>query len=406
MNKLSGTRILLGITGSIAAYKAAQWASEMIKEEAVVTVVMTAASQQFITPLTFAALTGNRVHSDMFALDPEGVMAHINLSREHDIILIAPATAQTITRLATGSAEDLLSTAVLAAHIPVVVCPAMNAAMYGHPATQESISRLLDFGYHVIQPERGHLACGETGRGRLANWDTVRERLLAALTPQDLKGQKVVITAGPTQERIDPARYLTNRSSGKMGYALARAAKRRGAEVTLVTGPVHLPLPPEVACVQVVSAADMEKAVATVSDTAAVVIKAAAVADYRPVEVRAQKIKKKQEYCSLELVKNRDILAGLGTRKPDVQVLVGFAAESHNHEQEGRKKLIEKQLDLIAVNDILGDGTGFDVDTNQVLLIDDQESIMLPLLSKEETAARILDKIVTLLRRKSVLPTG
>ncbi len=403
MNSLSGVRVLLGTSGSIAVYKAADWAREMVKEEAVVTTVMTAASRQFVTELTFAALTGNPVYADMFAADPDGVMAHINLSRENDLLLIAPATAQTISRLAAGSAEDLLSAVVLAAKIPVVICPAMNTNMYTHPATRRNIDTLCSFGYHVVDPDSGSLACGETGEGRLAEWGSVRELLLNLLTCRDLQGQRILITAGPTHEMIDPARYITNRSSGKMGYALARVAKRRGAEVTLVTGPVHLPVPPGVRCIPVVSAGDMETAVMDTADEVDVIIKAAAVADYRPATIHEQKIKKHNERFSLELIKNKDILAGLGACKKHDQVLVGFAAESRNHEQEGRRKLEQKNLDLIAVNDILGKATGFDVDTNRVTLIDSEGISTLPLLSKEETASRILDKIVTLLAGKGLL---
>ncbi|WP_028581279.1 bifunctional phosphopantothenoylcysteine decarboxylase/phosphopantothenate--cysteine ligase CoaBC [Desulfogranum japonicum] len=405
MNDLTGVRILLGTSGSVAVYKAAEWARELVKEEAIVTTLMTAAAQQFVTPLTFAALTGNSVYSNMFSIDPDGVMAHINLSRENDVLLVAPATAQTISRLATGSAEDLLSAVVLAAKIPVVICPAMNTNMYTHPATQENLHKLIGFGYRIVKPDSGSLACGETGEGRLAGWDTVRELLLSLLTPQDLLGQKIVITAGPTQEPIDPARYITNRSSGKMGYALARVAQRRGAEVTLITGPVHLPPPPGITCVHILSAEDMENAVMDVADKATVIIKAAAVADYRPAEIHQQKMKKYKEHFSLELDKNNDILAELGKRKKDEQVLVGFAAESQNHDQEGRRKLREKNLDLIAVNDILGKTTGFDVDTNQVLLIDREDSTSLPLMSKENTASHILNKIVDLLNRKGMLAT-
>ena len=249
MSGLQGKRILLGVTGSIAAYKAAEWVRALVKEEAMVTVILTEAAERFVTALTFAALSGNPVYRDLFDDAPDRVMAHINLSREHDVIVVAPATAQTMARLAAGMADNLLASVILAATIPVLVCPAMNSAMLAHAATQENIVRLRGFGYHLVEPASGSLACGESGAGRLPDWDVGREALLSVFAPQDLNGRRVLITAGPTREPIDPARYISNRSSGKMGYALARTARRRGAEVTLISGPVSLPAPPGTACV-------------------------------------------------------------------------------------------------------------------------------------------------------------
>lgn len=262
MSGLQGKRILFGVTGSVAAYKAAEWIRALVKEEAMVTVVLTEAASRFVSALTFAALSGNPVYQDMFDEAPDQVMAHINLSREHDAIVVAPATAQTMARLAAGMADNLLASVILAARIPVLVCPAMNSAMLAHPATQENIVRLRHFGYHMVEPASGSLACGESGAGRLPDWEVGREALLGLFAPQDLKDLGVLITAGPTREPIDPARYISNRSSGKMGYALARTASRRGAEVTLISGPVGLPPPPGVKVVRVTTAEEMAVAVA------------------------------------------------------------------------------------------------------------------------------------------------
>ena len=393
---LSGKRILLGVTGSIAAYKAAGWVRELTTRSALVTVIMTRAAERFVTGITFGALSGNRVYKDMFAEQPEELMAHITLSRDADILLIAPATAHTISRLACGMADDLLSTVVLAAKIPVVVCPAMNTAMYSHPATRHNIDQLQGLGYHIIPADSGELACGEEGAGRLPEWEIVQEKLIALFCPQDLKGKKVVITAGPTREALDPARYLSNRSSGKMGYALARTAARRGAVVTLVSGPVNLPAPPGVETIQVTTARQMQSQVLEVAESADIIVKAAAVSDFKPKNYQQQKIKKAQGLTSIEVEENPDILAYLGEKKHRGSILVGFAAESRNHEAEGRRKLQQKKTDLIVVNDILGPETGFDVETNQVILVDAGQSKQLPLLSKEETANRIWDHILKL----------
>ena len=299
--------------------------------------------------------------------------------------------------LAPGMADNLLASVILAATIPVLVCPAMNSAMLAHAATQENIVRLRGFGYHLVEPASGSLACGESGAGRLPDWDVGREALLSVFAPQDLNGRRVLITAGPTREPIDPARYISNRSSGKMGYAQARTARRRGAEVTLISGPVSLPAPPGVKLIRVTTAEEMAVLVAQQAGLAEVIVKSAAVADFRPAAYQEQKIKKRQAGLALELVKNTDILMELGRKRRPGQLLVGFAAESGDHEAEGRRKLTEKNLDLIVVNDILGKQTGFDVETNQVTLIDKADSLVLPLLSKEDTADRIWDKVVALL---------
>ncbi|HEB49996.1 MAG TPA: bifunctional phosphopantothenoylcysteine decarboxylase/phosphopantothenate--cysteine ligase CoaBC [Desulfobulbus sp.] len=393
---LQGRRILFGVTGSIAAFKAAGWVRCLAREEARVTVVMTRAAEQFISRLTFGALSGNRVHGDMFADDPAGIMAHITLSREADCVLIAPATAQTIARLAHGMADDLLSATVLAADIPVVLCPAMNTNMLRHPATRDNLERLRGIGYTVIEPASGTLACGEVGAGRMPGWDLVRETLLALFADQDLEGRRILITAGPTREPLDPVRYLSNRSSGRMGYALARTARRRGGEVRLVTGPVSLSDPPGVEVIRVTTAQEMRDAVLALAGSVDIIVGAAAVADFRPRSCRELKIKKSGADPCIELEPNPDIMAELGRSRRSGQLLVGFAAESHDHEQEGRRKLEEKNLDLVVVNDILGSRTGFDVETNQVTLLTARDRRQLPLLSKEATADRIWDRVVEL----------
>jgi phosphopantothenoylcysteine decarboxylase / phosphopantothenate---cysteine ligase len=401
---LNGKSVLLGITGSIAAYKTLDWIRALTGEGARVQVVMTAAACRFIQPLTFAALSGQKVHTEMFAAEDEENIPHISLARECDLILIAPATASTIARLANGLAEDLLSAIVLAARSHVLLCPAMNSQMYQHPATQANLARLTAYGYEVVNPATGLMACGEEGPGRLPDWGTVKEAVLGALSPQDLSGQKVLITAGPTHEPLDPVRYLGNRSSGKMGYALARTARRRGATVMLVSGPTHLPPPPGVELIRVRTATEMHQAVMSRLTEVSVIIKAAAVSDFRPAVVEEQKIKKSQAVPVLALTANTDILAELGDLKKNMAfppLLVGFAAESQAHLAEGRKKLLGKNLDLLAVNDILAEDGGFAVDTNRVLLIDQTDNnTELPLLSKEETADRIWDKVASLISDK------
>ncbi len=398
---LAGRRILVGICGSIAAYKVADWLRAMLREGAQPTVVMTRAAERFVTPLTFAALTGNPVHTDMFAAADAHRLPHIGLGQEADAILVAPATAQTIARLATGQADDLVAAVILAARVPVIVCPTMNPGMYTHPATTANLQRLADYGYRLVTPESGRMACGAEGPGRLPSWEAARFALLQALAPQDLAGKYLVITAGPTREPLDPVRFLTNRSSGRMGYALAAAAAVRGARVTLVSGPVNLAPPPEVETVPVSSAAEMAEQVFARAADADCIIKAAAVGDFRFAAPLERKLKKNEAPPSLELTANPDILAELGTMKKrgDIRaVLVGFAAESDDHLAEGRRKLAAKNLDLICVNDILAADAGFEVTTNRITIIDAQHGVeSLPLLSKDDTAHRILDRVADLL---------
>jgi len=393
---LTGKRILFGVTGSIAAFKAAGWVRDLSAEEADVTVVMTRSAERFVSSLSFGALSGNPVYRDMFDEEPDKLMAHINLSRDADCILIAPATAQTIARLAHGMADDLLSTVVLAAKIPVVICPAMNSNMLSHPATEKNILRLQEMGYLVIPPDSGALACGEEGAGRLPEWEVVRENLISVFCPQNLAGKKIIVTAGPTREPLDPVRFLSNRSSGKMGYSLARTAARRGAEVMLVSGPVSLVDPPGVQVVHVTTADEMRTKVLEHAVNADIVVKAAAVADFKPKNYQEQKIKKSGADRCIELEDNPDILLELGQNRRTDCLLIGFAAESQNHEQEGVRKLEQKNADLIVVNDILGTSTGFDAETNQVILVDRNGSRHLPLLSKVDTANQIWDHVLTL----------
>jgi len=397
--RFAGKKILFGITGSIAAYKAAEWVRELVKAEAEVTVVMTEAAARFVSSLTFAALSGRRVYTGMFEADAGEEMTHISLARECDLFIIAPATAQSIAKLAYGFADDLLSTLVLAAKAKVLVFPAMNSNMYCHAATQANLTRLQEYGYGVIKPEQGKLACGDEGIGRLVDWETAREAVLSVLSDQDLQEQTILITAGPTWESFDPARHLSNRSSGKMGYALARTASRRGARVILVSGPSPSAPPPGVEMVRVESAQQMHDAVMEHYSRADIVVMAAAVSDYRPGESQEQKMKKGGKAMGLELVPNPDILKKLGQKKKRAKrpLLVGFAAESSEHIEEGKRKLKEKNLDLIAINDIIGKATGFGTDTNQLSLIDREHRLdKLPLCSKEECADMIWDKVVKL----------
>ena len=397
---LSGRKILFGVCGSIAAYKSAGWVRELSKAEARVTVVMTAAASRFVSSLTLAALSGQRVYTHMFEADAGEEMTHISLAADCDLIVVSPASAQTIARLAHGMADDLLSTVILAATARVLIFPAMNSKMYCHPATQSNLARLKEYGYQVIGPGEGLLACGDEGIGKLVDWQVGREAILSALTKQDLSNKSVLITAGPTWESLDPVRHLSNRSTGRMGYALARTARRRGATVTLVSGPTSLEPPPGVEVIKVESAAEMYEAVMDRFEQADIVVKSAAVSDYRPAKHLQQKMKKTAEKLTLQMVSNPDILLELGKRKKRKKkpLLVGFAAESRNHLAEGKRKLKNKNLDMIVINDIKGRQTGFGGDTNQITLVDKSgQADRLPLLSKEECADIIWDRALSLL---------
>ncbi|MFP3983079.1 MAG: bifunctional phosphopantothenoylcysteine decarboxylase/phosphopantothenate--cysteine ligase CoaBC [Desulfurivibrionaceae bacterium] len=393
----NGRKILLCMTGGIAAYKVCDWIRLFKKEGAEVTVLMTRAAGRFIASHTPAALSGNRVYSEMFVEERAHEIPHINLARDHDLILIAPATANTMARLAHGLADDLLSAVVLASRSRVVVCPAMNSDMYLHPATQINMETLKDLGYEVVQPGEGTMACGEEGPGRLPEWEDILEIAARSVSSQDLAGKSVLITAGPTEEPLDPVRFLSNRSSGKMGYALARMAWRRGAEVNLVSGPTALSCPTGVKLTSVRTAGEMHDEVISRCGEVDFVIKAAAVSDLRPRNFSAVKIKKSGASDSLGLTANPDILAELGDLKKEGRiqaVLAGFAAESGNLVEEGKRKLTSKGLDLIVVNNILADDAGFASENNRVIIIDREKQVTeLPLLSKEETANRIWDAI-------------
>lgn len=402
-NHFAGKKIVIGVSGSIAAFKVAGWVSNLSKQEARVEVIMTDSACHFVTPLTFQSLSGNEVHTDMFSDSSQDAMMHIQLGQEADLFLIAPATANTIAKLAHGLADDLLTTTALVTRSQVVICPAMNPAMYSHPATQQNIEKLKKLGYLVVDPEVGLMACKDEGKGRLPEWDVLQEVLLRQLSKGDLRGKKVLVTAGPTREALDPARFISNRSSGKMGYNLAQAAWRRGADVVLVSGPSSLSTPYGVNRVMVESAAEMKEAVLENSDSADIIIKSAAVSDFKPAHYSSQKVKKKQgEGTTLELIRTEDILKGLGERKRKDQILVGFAAETENHLEEGRRKFIQKKLDLIAVNNIGGENTGFEVDTNKITLLSENETRELPFTSKEHCADLLLNSIHEIIQVKRV----
>jgi phosphopantothenoylcysteine decarboxylase/phosphopantothenate--cysteine ligase len=391
----AGKKIVVAISGSISAFKVAGWVSTLAGEEAMVDVIMTRCAQEFVTPLTFASLSGRTVFQDMFCAEHDDPMSHITLGRDRDCILVAPATAQTIARLANGLADDLLSATVLAAAVPVIVCPAMNSNMYEHPATQQNIERLKQFGYLVIEPDSGQMACGESGKGRLPDWQRVSEHLLRCIAPKDLSGQRILVTAGPTREIYDPVRFLSNRSSGKMGYALARSAFRRGADVTLVSGPTALAVPEGVTAFSVSSAQEMYDTVMSLFEGFSIIVKSAAVSDFRPLEVHSEKIKKEHSPDTIVLEQTQDILKELGSKiNPERQLLVGFAAESSDIEVQARKKLIGKNLDLIAVNDIAAQGSGFEGENNQLTLVSRETTTALPFTTKLKTADLLWDFII------------
>jgi len=390
---LKDRKIVLGVTGGIAAYKTAELVRELVRAGAEVHVVMTKNAQSFITPLTFQTLSGNPVATELFSVIEESEIGHISLADRAEILVIAPATANIIGKIASGIADDMLTTIVMATKAPVLLAPAMNVHMWENPICQENIEKLRARGYKFVDPESGELACGYEGKGRLAEVPTIMEEIRALLSPKDLAQEKILITAGPTEEPIDPVRFVTNRSSGKMGFALAHAARRRGAEVTLISGPTALPAPQKVNYISVRSAAEMREAVLNNLNNASILLMAAAVSDYRPKKAAPEKIKKSKSETVLELERNPDILAEAGQRKGQ-RIIVGFAAETENLLQNARQKLKEKNLDLIVANDITLPGAGFEVDTNIVKLLDPSGKVEeLPLMTKEELADRILDRI-------------
>ena len=389
--------IIVGVTGGIAAYKAAELVSLLTKQGHAVRCLMTQAAGQFITPLTLQTLSGNKVYTDLFNLheEPEWQVEHVGLAHWADCILIVPASADFLGKVAHGLADDLLSTCVMATKAPVYFALAMNDQMYANPLVQRNIQLLREVGYHFIEPEEGALACGTSGKGRMAAPQKIAS-MLERLRTQDMEHLRVVVTAGPTREAIDPVRYLTNHSSGKMGYAIARQAANRGAEVILISGPSQEQVPPGVIYVPVQSAQEMFLAVQQYYGQADAVIKAAAVADYRPKQVFDRKLKKTEGDLTLELERNVDILAWLGAHKTE-QILVGFAAETDNVEQNALGKLQRKHLDFIAANDVTEANSGFGKDTNKIALYGADHSVIdLPVLRKEDAADRILDAVLQL----------
>ncbi|WP_303721074.1 bifunctional phosphopantothenoylcysteine decarboxylase/phosphopantothenate--cysteine ligase CoaBC [Malonomonas rubra] len=397
---LENKTVILGVSGGIAVYKAVELLRLLTKAGATVHVVMSKNAQEFVTPLTFQTLSGNPVHTELFNLYQEQEIGHISLADRADLFILAPATANLIGKIANGLADDLLSTSVMATKAPVLVVPAMNSNMYENPLYQQNEKKLAEAGYQVMEPATGELACGWLGKGKLPEPELIFAAADAMLTAKDLSGCRVLVTAGPTREELDPIRYLTNYSSGKMGYAVAAAAAARGASVTLVSGPTSLQTPYGVEVVPVRSAEQMRAAVLECFAESDVVIKAAAVADYRPARRGENKIKKTADEMTIELEKNPDILSELGTRKQE-QVLVGFAAETESLLVHATEKLQKKGLDMIVANDVTAEGAGFDVDTNLVrFLFADGKVEELDLMRKEQVANRLLDQVAELWQAK------
>ena len=391
---LTGKTIVLGVTGSIAAYKIANLASMLVKQNADVHVIMTQNATRFIMPMTFETLTQNKCITDTFDRNFNFDVKHVSLAKRGDLFLVAPCTANVIGKVAGGICDDMLTTTIMATKAPVLFAPAMNTGMWENPVLQDNLRKLQHYGYHVIEPAVGRLACGDTGSGKMPSEETLLEHILLHLAREkDLKGKRMLITAGPTQEAIDPVRFISNRSSGKMGYALAKMAVLRGAEVTLVSGPVSIRPFAGIERVGVRSAQEMFEAVSERSAANDVIIMCSAVADYKPVSYSAQKVKKSDDEMSIALTRTQDILGWLGEHKREGQVIVGFSMETENLIDNSRRKLTKKHADLICANSIASEQTGFAVDTNKVTLISQQDVTELPLCSKEETADLILDSI-------------
>ena len=394
---LKGKTVLLGITGSIAAYKIAYLASALHKLHADVHVLMTENATNFINPITFETLTGNKCLVDTFDRNFQFQVEHVSIAKKADVVMIAPASANVIGKLANGLADDMLTTTVMACRCQKILSPAMNTAMYENPVVQDNIRKLKNYGYEGITPASGYLACGDTGAGKMPEPETLLEYILKdAAFQKDLAGKQLLVTAGPTQEAIDPVRCLTNHSSGKMGYAIAKMAMLRGAEVTLVSGPTAIEPPLFVKVVPVTSARDMFEAVTGLSNEQDIIIKAAAVADYRPKQVSEDKVKKKDDQAFIELERTDDILKYLGQHKKQGQFLCGFSMETRDMIRNSRAKLEKKNLDMVAANNLKVEGAGFQGDTNVLTLITQDEEVSLPLMSKEDAALKILDKILLL----------
>ncbi|MBE6271084.1 MAG: bifunctional phosphopantothenoylcysteine decarboxylase/phosphopantothenate--cysteine ligase CoaBC [Prevotella ruminicola] len=394
---LTGKTIVLGVTGGIAAYKSANLASMLIKLHADVHVIMTQNATKFITPMTFETLTNNKCIVDTFDRNFSFDVKHVSLAKRGDLFVVAPCTANVIGKLAHGICDDMLTTTMLATRAPKLIAPAMNTGMWENPILQDNLVKLQGYGYHIISPIVGRLACGDTGTGKMQSEEVIVEHILSYMAKEkDLQGKRYLITAGPTQEAIDPVRYITNHSSGKMGYAIAKMARLRGAQVTLVSGPVGIKPFEGVEVVPVVSAKEMFEATTSRSSESDVIIMCSAVADYTPAVYADQKVKKHDGELTIELKRTQDILGWLGEHKPANQTLVGFSMETENLIENSRAKLLKKHADLICANSIAGGQTGFAVDTNKVTLIGPEAVKELPLCSKEETANLIIDHIQTI----------
>lgn len=391
---LKGKHIVLGVTGSIAAYKIASLASMLKKKQADVTVIMTQNATNFINPITFETLTGNKCLVDTFDRNFQYSVEHVALAKQADVFMVAPASANLIAKAAHGLADDMLTTTLLACTCPKIVAPAMNTRMFQNEIVQDNLKRLEHYGMEVIHPASGYLACGDTGEGKMPEPEVLYEYIVKALTPKDMAGRHVLVTAGPTQEKMDPVRYISNHSTGKMGYAIAAQAMRRGADVTLVSGRVSIQPPIGVHVVPIVSAADMAQAVKDRADEQDIIIKAAAVADYRPADVSDEKVKKKDDSLSLALERTEDILAYLGAHRREGQFLCGFSMETEHMIENSRAKLEKKNIDMIVANNLKQKGAGFGTDTNVVTLLTREETVELPMMSKEEVADALLDYIV------------
>lgn len=398
---LEGKTVLLGVTGSIAAYKIAYLASTLKKRRADVHVLMTKNATNFINPITFETLTGNKCLVDTFDRNFQFQVEHVSIAKKADVVMIAPASANVIGKLAHGIADDMLTTTIMACKCKKFISPAMNTNMFENPVVQDNLKILEHYGYEVIAPASGYLACGDTGAGKMPEPETLLAYIeREAACEKDLKGKKILVTAGPTQESIDPVRYITNHSSGKMGYAIAKAAMLRGADVTLVSGRTAIEPPMFVKVVPVVTAKDMYEAVTSVSDEQDIIIKAAAVADYRPAKVSDEKVKKSDGQMSIELERTDDILKFLGEHKRDGQFLCGFSMETQNVIGNSRAKLTKKNLDMVAANNVKVEGAGFQGDTNVLTLITQDEDVSLQLMSKEDAANIILDKILSIMKER------
>lgn len=397
---LSGKNVVLGVTGSIAAYKIANLASALVKLHADVTVIMTQNATNFINPITFETLTGNKCLVDTFDRNFQYSVEHVSLAKRTDIFLVAPASANVIGKMAHGIADDMLTTTILACRCPKLVSPAMNTNMYENPIVQDNLKILERYGFEVIDPACGYLACGDTGAGKMPEPEVLLSYILRTIAcEKDLAGKKVMVTAGPTQERIDPVRCVTNHSTGKMGYAIAENCMRRGASVTLVTGPTALAPPPFVEVVPVVSAADMATAVKGRAAEQDIIIKAAAVADYRPTRPADEKVKKKDGNTALEMERTEDILSYLGANKWPGQFLCGFSMETENMLENSRAKLVKKRADMIVANNLKTAGAGFGTDTNVVTIITEDSCRELSLMSKADVARAVVDEIVARMKR-------